>query len=200
MTGCRKAEIFGARWSEIDAAEMLWRLPRQRSKNAHPHVVPLAPQAWAIIAAQPRFAGCDYIFTTDGRRSIGGSSRLKSSRQVMQPAAPWVLHDTRRTAASGMQRLGIRVEVIDRCSTTDLARFEGSSAFTSDTITSTSGVPPCSAGRISSNSSHPAKSATPSCRCAGGGGDGRAAVNQTGEGIQADGQGCEPQNAVSSIL
>jgi integrase len=115
MTGCRKTEVFGARWSEIDAAEMLWRLPGQRTKNAHAHVVPLAPQAWAIIAAQPRFAGCDYIFTTDGRRSIGGFSRLKSNLdRSMQPAAPWVLHDTRRTTASRMQRLGIRVEVIEQ--------------------------------------------------------------------------------------
>ena len=115
MTGCRKTEVFGARWSEIDAAEMVWRLPRQRTKNAHPHVVPLAPQAWAIIAAQPRFAGCDYIFTTDGRRSIGGFSRLKSNLdRSMQPARPWVLHDVRRTAASGMQRLGTRVEVIEQ--------------------------------------------------------------------------------------
>ena len=115
LTGTRKNEVFGARWSEVDAAEMLWKLPRERTKNAFPHVVPLAPQAWAIIAAQPRFAGCDFIFTSDGRRSIGGFSRLKSNLDhSMQPAAPWVLHDTRRTAASGMQRLGIRVEVIEQ--------------------------------------------------------------------------------------
>ena len=115
LTGCRRAEVFGARWSEIDAAEMLWRLPRERTKNATPHAVPLAPQAWAIVAAQPRFAGCDFIFTNDGRRPIGGFSRLKYALdQPMQPAVPWVLHDVRRTAASGMQRLGTRVEVIEQ--------------------------------------------------------------------------------------
>ena len=32
----------------------------------------------------------------------------------MQPARPWVLHDVRRTAASGMQRLGTPVEVIEQ--------------------------------------------------------------------------------------
>jgi integrase len=33
----------------------------------------------------------------------------------MKPAAPWCLHDARRTCASGMQRLGIRAEVVERC-------------------------------------------------------------------------------------
>ena len=107
LTGCRKAEVFGARWSEIDAAEMLWRLPRERTKNATPHAVPLAPQAWAIVAAQPRFAGCDFIFTNDGRRPIGGFQPAEiRSRSADAAGAPWVLHDVSRTAASGMQRLG----------------------------------------------------------------------------------------------
>ena len=115
LTGCGRAEVFNARWGEIDAAEMLWRLPRERTKNATPHAVPLAPQAWAIVAAQPRFAGCDFIFTNDGRRPVGGFSRLKYALdQPMHPARPWVLHDVRRTAASGMQRLGTRVEVIEQ--------------------------------------------------------------------------------------
>ena len=114
LTGCRLGEVFGARWSEIDAADMLWRLPRERTKNGVAHTVPLAPQAWAIIAAQPRFAGCDLIFTNDGRRPIGGFSRLKHDLdQAMKSAVPWTLHDVRRSAASGMQRLGVPVEVIE---------------------------------------------------------------------------------------
>ena len=84
-------------------------------KNGIAHTVPLSPQAWAIIASQPRFGGCDFIFTKDGRRPVGGFSRLKQALdQPMKPAAPWVLHDVRRTVASGMQRLGVRVEVIEQ--------------------------------------------------------------------------------------
>ena len=33
LSGCRRAEVFNARWSEIDAAELLWKLPRERSKT-----------------------------------------------------------------------------------------------------------------------------------------------------------------------
>ena len=114
LTGSRLGEVFGARWSEIDAADMLWRLPRERVKNGQAHTVPLASQTWAIIAAQPRFAGRDFIFTHDGRRPIGGFSRLKRDLdRAIQSAVPWTLHDLRRSAASGMQRLGVRVEVIE---------------------------------------------------------------------------------------
>jgi hypothetical protein len=31
----------------------------------------------------------------------------------MQSTVPWTLHDLRRSAASGMQRLGVQVEVIE---------------------------------------------------------------------------------------
>jgi integrase len=114
LTGCRRSEVFNSRWSEIDAAEMLWKLPRERVKNATSHTVPLAPQAWAIIAAQPRFAGCGFIFTNDGRRPVGGFSRLKCDLdESMQLAVPWTLHDVRRSMASELQRLGVRVEVIE---------------------------------------------------------------------------------------
>jgi integrase len=116
LTGCRRAEAAAMQWSELDEAQRLWSLPRERVKNGVPHAVPLAPQAWAIIAAQPRFVGSDFVFSNDGRRPIGGFSRSKRKLdERIKPAAPWCLHDARRTCASGMQRLGIRVEVVERC-------------------------------------------------------------------------------------
>lgn len=66
LTGTRRSEAAGMRWSEINEVTRLWSLPRERVKNAVAHTVPLAPQAWAIIAAQPRLVGCDFVFTHDG--------------------------------------------------------------------------------------------------------------------------------------
>jgi integrase len=94
LTGCRRAEAAAMRWSELDEAQRLWSLPRERVKNGVPHVVPLAPQAWAIVAAQPRFVGSEFVFSNDGRRPIGGFSRSKHKLdERMKPAAPWCLHD-----------------------------------------------------------------------------------------------------------
>ena len=114
-TGCRRGEVFGMCWSEVDTAGLLWNLPRERVKNGVPHTVPLSKQAWDIIAAQPRFVGCDLVFTGDGRRPVGGHSRLKRDLDERTKfSQPWTLHDVRRSVASGMQRLGIRVEVIEQ--------------------------------------------------------------------------------------
>jgi integrase len=116
LTGCRRSEVSNMRWSEINTAERLWQLPRERTKNAVPHAVPLAPLAWAIVAAQPRFVGSDFVFSNDGRRPIGGFSRSKCRLEERTKfGKAWTLHDARRSCASGMQRLGIRAEVIERC-------------------------------------------------------------------------------------
>jgi integrase len=116
LVGCRRSEAAGMRWSEINEAERLWALPRERVKNGVPHIIPLSPQALDIVVAQPRFVGSDLVFTNNGTKQIGGFGRSKRSLdQRMKPARQWVLHDLRRTAASGMQRLGIRTEVVEAC-------------------------------------------------------------------------------------
>ena len=107
LTGCRRAEVFNARWSEIDAAEMLWRLPRERTKNATPHAVPLAPQAWAIVAVQPRFASCDFIFTNDGRRPIGGFQPAEIRSRSADAAGP-TLGPARRSPDCGVGNAAAR--------------------------------------------------------------------------------------------
>ena len=105
---------------------MLWKLPRERVKNATSHTVPLAPRAWAIIAAQPRFAGCGFIFTNDGRQPVGGFSRLKCDLdKSMQLAMPSTPHDVRRSMASELQRLGVRVEVIEAALNHRSGTFQG---------------------------------------------------------------------------
>jgi len=116
LTGCRRAEAAAMRWSELDEAQRLWSLPGERVKNGIPHAVPLAPQAWAIVAAQPRFVGSTFVFSNDGgRRPIGGFSRSKRKLDARIKLAAWCLHDARRTCACGLQRLNVRVEVIERC-------------------------------------------------------------------------------------
>jgi integrase len=116
LTGQRRGEVSGMHWSEIDDEHHVWRLPAARTKNGKPHVVPLVPVVWDIIQAQPRFADSDFVFTVDGRRPIIGFAKAK--RRLSGKAgltAEWRLHDLRRSCASGLQRLGIRTEVIERC-------------------------------------------------------------------------------------
>ncbi len=111
LTGARRGEVAGLRWSEINDATRVWTLPAARSKNKRKHEVPLAPQAWDIISALPRRG--DYVFAV-GAGHIDNLNRIKADLDgKLQFAAPWVLHDIRRSVASGLQRLGVPAEVIE---------------------------------------------------------------------------------------
>jgi integrase len=111
LTGCRRSEITSMRWDEIDGASI--RLSADRTKSGEPRVVPLSPEAAAIIEALPRIDQSDLVFTTTGKTPVSGWSRAKRLLDHHSGVAGWRLHDLRRTFATGLQRLGIRLEVIE---------------------------------------------------------------------------------------
>ena len=52
LTFVRTTELRAAQWSEfegLDGGEPLWRIPAERMKMKHEHIVPLAPQAVAVL-------------------------------------------------------------------------------------------------------------------------------------------------------
>jgi integrase len=127
LTGQRAAEIGSLRWDEVHADRI--ELPGDRTKNKRPHVVPLNATAVAILEPL-RMAGRVHVFGRDdshGFRGWGVSKQRLDQRIAKSGAtiAPWVVHDLRRSAASGMQRLGIRVEVIERVLNHTSGSFRG---------------------------------------------------------------------------
>jgi hypothetical protein len=74
--------------------------------------VPLPRQAWEIIEALPRIVGDDHVLAATGDRT-GFDRATKRLVTRVQPAQPFVLHDVRRTVATGLQRLGVRLEVTE---------------------------------------------------------------------------------------
>jgi integrase len=130
VTAQRKGEIASLRWSDIDEALRSWELPAAGTKADRAHVVPLSPLAWAILDDVPRIG--EFVFTTRGDRPLGGFSKAKQRLDRMladsgayQPpgpdsavretlAEPWTIHDLRRTAATGMGRLGVSRFIIGR--------------------------------------------------------------------------------------
>jgi integrase len=115
LVGCRRNEASQMRWSELHKKRGLWLLPSERVKNAKAHAIPLPSQAWAILEAQPRIAGSDFVFSLGGRPIVGWAKvKARISTKAGLDTESWRLHDTRRTCAAGLQRLGIRTEVIER--------------------------------------------------------------------------------------
>ena len=70
-----------------------------------------------IIASLPRHS--DFVFSFDGEQPVHGYSRPKTAldqrmQQILGTVESWVLHDIRRTCATGMAELGIAPHVLDR--------------------------------------------------------------------------------------
>jgi integrase len=113
LTGARRAEVAGMRWDEIDEQTRTWVLPAERSKNRQAHVVPLSTSAWEIIAALPRISDT-HVFSTSGDGPVVNFCRIKERLDSqLKFEKHWQFHDLRRSCASGLQRLGVRVEVIE---------------------------------------------------------------------------------------
>lgn len=49
LTTCRKAEIIGGRWEEIELKTGAWEIPAERMKSGRPHWVPLSAQAIELL-------------------------------------------------------------------------------------------------------------------------------------------------------
>ena len=120
LTGARKSEISHLRWSEVDIEGERLVFPAERMKGGEKHIIPLSSQAMGIIQTLPRFgrSGSQPVFTTNGKTSVSGFSRFKARidsqiKEALDDAfEPWRLHDLRRTTATNLAALGIRLEVI----------------------------------------------------------------------------------------
>jgi integrase len=113
LTGQRRSEVAGMTWGEIIDGD--WQLPGNRTKNRKSHTVPLSRQALAVIEQQPRIDGCNFIFTTTSSMPVVNFTRIKRQIDaIMKPEAPWVIHDLRRTVASGMAGLGVTLPTIEK--------------------------------------------------------------------------------------
>jgi integrase len=131
LTGQRRNEVAGMSRTELRDAGALWTIPGERTKNGVANDVPLADMAQTILANVPRIARSDFVFTPLGIKPISTFSRGKERLDALMLAiahedatearqdasavtlAPWRIHDLRRTAASGMARLGFPIHVIE---------------------------------------------------------------------------------------
>jgi integrase len=125
LTGCRLNELAELRIEEVSDDLATLRIPGERTKNHKAFEVYLPALAVKLLANVKRFDGCRYIFSSNGRSSVSGWSKIK--RQLDQTMVelcrvergsnyliePWRIHDLRRTCATGMHSIGIPPHVVE---------------------------------------------------------------------------------------
>jgi integrase len=123
LTGCRRMEIIGMKWEELDLEAGLLILPAKRVKNKHAFTLPLPNKAIEILKAIPRREGHEQVFTA--RAEAGWSFtnyaywKIYHDKQIVidtgKPIPHWRIHDIRRTVRTGLGKLGVRPDVAERC-------------------------------------------------------------------------------------
>ena len=116
VTGARRDEVASMRWRDLDLERAEWRLPREAVKTDREHVIPLSPLALEIIADLPRLGHSPLVFPANRASSmnaVSGFSRAKRRLDQLSGVEGWRYHDIRRTVATGLQRLGVRLEVTE---------------------------------------------------------------------------------------
>lgn len=124
LTGQRLGEVVGMTDSEINCD--VWNMAPERTKNGRAHAVPLSGAVSAVLGAVERIKGKPgYVFTTTGETPLSGfhKGRNHIAERMAEIASDeagaaveiphWTFHDLRRTAATGMARLGIPVRVTE---------------------------------------------------------------------------------------
>ena len=124
LTGQRVGEVVSITDREINGD--LWSLSSDRTKNGRANDVPLSPAAMDVLGSVERVPSERGLFmTTNGKTPLSGFHRgrnhianrmieIASQEAGVQVDIPhWTFHDLRRTAATGMARLGILVRVTE---------------------------------------------------------------------------------------
>jgi integrase len=114
LTACRREEVAGMTWAELSTDRATWTIPPARAKNGVAHLVPLSDVARAVLPPRPDDAGNDALVLPGQRGTpFSGWSKSKAELDAKSGVTGWRLHDIRRTVATGLQRLGVRLEVTE---------------------------------------------------------------------------------------
>ena len=149
LTGQRRDEIGSLRWSEIGDDALT--LPKERTKNGRTHIVPLSPQARAVLDDCPAMAGRELVFG-EGKGGFGGFAVCKKTLDKATGLTGWVVHDLRRTVATRMADLGVQPHLVEAVLNHVSGHKAGVAGIYNRTPTPQRSAPPWSSGAITSGS------------------------------------------------
>jgi integrase len=126
QTFVRTAELRFARWCEFENLEgraPLWRIQAERMKMRRAHLVPLAPQAVAVLRALRKLTGKSaYLFPAPTKAEVISENTLIFALYRMGYHSRATIHGFRSTASTVLNENHFNRDWIEM----QLAHFDGS--------------------------------------------------------------------------
>lgn len=117
LTFCRSWEIRNAEWSEFDFEDRLWRIPASKMKMRREHLVPLSPQAIAVLNEMKMFSDhASHVFLNqrDHSKPIGVYSLINAIRIMGYAKDEFTPHGFRSMASTLLNEQGYHPDAIER--------------------------------------------------------------------------------------
>ncbi len=118
LTTARESEVADVAVGEVDLEEGLWRISSHRTKNKQPITLPLHPAliddlraVWPKHEAGGRWRLLGQI----AGNGLRGYSKLKRRVDTLSGIDGWRWHDLRRTARTGLSKLGVSRDIAEAC-------------------------------------------------------------------------------------
>lgn len=108
--GTRIGETLQAQWSHISLTERVWVLPELNCKSRRQHILPLTPQALALLARYRQAlpdarAQTDWVFPVRGGARLSPTTASAMFRKVS--GGKWSSHDLRKLMRDCLADLGV---------------------------------------------------------------------------------------------
>ena len=119
LLGLRRSEAANLRWAWFEEKTCTLTIPGEYTKNKRTLLLPYGPVVSALLEKTPRLSEI-YLFLATREQVRGkpvtimtGFSKPKTDFDLKCHVHGWVMHDCRRVVAVGLQKLGVRLEVIE---------------------------------------------------------------------------------------
>jgi len=119
-TFARTTELRGARWSEfenVEGNEPVWRISAERMKMKREHIVPLAPQAVALLRELRALPGSEanpFLFPSPSREGYMSNNTMLYALYRMGYHGRATVHGFRAMTSTALNEMGFRPDVIER--------------------------------------------------------------------------------------
>jgi integrase len=118
LTACRKAEVIGGKWSEIDLETAEWEIPAERMKAGRAHWVPLSQQAVKLLKEQRTLVPEDSVYLFPNRLDPDRPMADRSLNALMERlgfSGDGTPHGMRATFSTHFNAAGANIDVIEHC-------------------------------------------------------------------------------------